>query len=485
VSDPTLRSATELVGMLRRGETTSAELVEHYLERIGRLDPQVGALLTVDAEGARRAAADSDARRASGAGPLEGLPVTVKDSLCTAGLRTTAGAPELADHVPAEDAVSVARLRAAGAVVLGKTTLPPWASDWLCEGPLHGSTRNPWDLARTPGGSSGGAAASAACGFSGLDLGSDLGGSIRLPASWCGVYGLKPSYGLVPSRGHVPPAPGVLLEPDVGAIGPLARSADDLDLALGVLAGPSAVQARGWRLELPGPRAESLAGYRIGVWLDDPVCPPETAVRDVLATAADALAAAGAQVVDVSGRLGPDLAETYELAQLLIQATLCHYVDDEEFALLEKVAVTTGSGPHERWARNVTARTRDTNRAQERRAQLAQRWAALFEGVDVVLCPSTPTTAPELAGLAGVDPDERRVGVDGPPRAGTDQFAWMQSVGALHLPVVTAPVGRTPRGLPVGAQLVAGLYEDRTAIDVARRMAEVVGGYEPPPLAAG
>src|SRR5215475_3400879 len=204
------RSATELAAAVRGKEVSSAELLECYLDRIEELNPSLGAVVTLDAERARREAAEADRRLARGAevGPLHGLPVTVKDSLETRGMRTTCGAPELAGYVPDHDAEAVARLRSAGAIVVGKTNLPMWAGDCQSYNDVFGTTNNPWDLSRTPGGSSGGAAAAVAAGLSALDLGSDLGGSLRIPAHWCGVYALKPSFGVVPSRGHIPPPPG-------------------------------------------------------------------------------------------------------------------------------------------------------------------------------------------------------------------------------------------------------------------------------------
>lgn len=475
-------SATGLLRLLAEGTTSSSELVEHFLQRLASADPRLGpVVVTLDEDGARAAAREADRVRASGAelGPLHGLPFTVKDSLSTAGVRTTAGAQELADHVPEVDAPVVARLRAAGAVLLGKTNLPAWASDWQCSNELFGRTANPWDPGRTPGGSSGGAAVAVASGLTGFDVGSDLGGSIRIPASWCGVYGLKPTWGVVPTLGHLPPPPGVLAQLDVAMVGPLARSAEDLDLLLSVMAGPDEARGRGWRLALPAPRAATLGAYRVGVWLDDALCSPESSVREVHERAVDALAGAGAQVVDVSPRLAPVFAETYELAQLLVQASVSPFLPDEEYDELAGVAGGPGDGPHERWARHVTASARDVLRAQERRLQLGQEWAGLFDDVDVVLCPGTPTTAPALD---EGDHDGRTVGVDDPERPASEQFAWLQSIGTLHLPSVSAPVGFTPRGLPVGIQVVGPLHEDRTAVDVARRMADVVGGYEAPPL---
>lgn len=478
-----LRPATELAALLRTGAVTSRDLLEQHLERIARLDPLLGAVVTLDADGARARADEADRAVAAGrpTGPLHGLPVTVKDCLETRGMRTTCGSSVLAEYVPERDATAVARLRAAGAIVMGKTNLPEWASDSQTSNELFGETRNPWDLSRSPGGSSGGPAVATAAGLSALDLGSDLGGSIRVPASACGVYGLKPTHGIVPSRGHIPPGPGTRSALDIGCIGPIARDAADLGLALEVLAGPDAVRATAWRLDLPEPRAGVLQDYRIGVWLEDEICPLDSTVTDTLAAAVDALSAAGVPVTDVAAHLQPTFAETYELSRALIQAAVVPFLPQEAYdRAVDLVDDATAAEEARRWARHVTATTAETGRRIERRAELAEVWAGLFERVDVMLMPVLPTTALPHDPAPG---DDRQLSINGQPFPYGDQFPWVQVPGVLHLPVVTAPVGLARDGLPVGVQVVAPLYADRTAIDVAHRMAEVIGGYQPPPIA--
>jgi amidase len=480
--DVAFRSASELCEALAARRISSRELLELYLDRIERLDAGLNAVVTLDAERSREeaAAADDALVREGPRGPLHGLPMTVKDSIETAGLRTTSGAKELAGHVPASDAVAVARLRAAGAIVFGKTNLPAFAADCQTYNDLFGTTVNPWNADRTPGGSSGGAAAAIAAGLTGLELGSDLGGSIRLPAHFCGVYGLKPTWGTVPQRGHIPPQPGVLSELDVATLGPLARSADDLDLALDVLAGPDTPRAVGWRLELPRPRRRRLADYRVAAYLDDPYCSVDTELVDLLADTVRALAAAGARVDD-SAR-PPSLAEGHEIAQRLVQGAVSVALPPEEFERLCADAANRSpddtSAPA-RWARNVTQRARDLAFAVEQRAQLAAAWGRFFADHDLLLCPVTPSAA--FAHDRTPDVDARTILVNGRPRPYGDQFAWLQAVGVAHLPAVVAPIGRTRDGLPVGVQIVAPYLEDRTAVDGARYLAAVIGGYVPPP----
>jgi amidase len=474
-----LETASVLTGRLRRRELSSRELVELYLERIERHNPALNAVVTLDVERARAdaAAVDEAAARGEDVGPLYGLPVTVKDSIETASLRTTCGAPELAGHVPARDATAVARLRAAGAVVLGKTNTPAWASDAQTDNPVFGRTSNPWDLTRSPGGSSGGPAAAVAAGLTGLDLGSDLGGSIRMPAGYCGVYGLRPSFGVVPTRGHLPPPPGIRTEVDMGVLGPLARGADDLALALEVLAGPDEPHAAGWRLQLAPPVAEDLSGYRIAAWLDDAAHPVDTAVLDVLTGMVDALRRDGIKVDEHPGPI--DLAESAQLFQRLVQPFLGTMLDDAAFADLTALAAGDERTARARWARHVTAPVRAWAFAHERRLEVTAAWARMFRDVDVLLCPVTPTTAIEHD--ATPDPDQRRITVNGRTVPYWDQVRWVQALSITHLPVATVPVGLSAAGLPVGVQVVGPLLADRTVVDVARRMAAVLGGYHPPP----
>ena len=481
VIDP-FASATKLAVALRQRTCSSRELLELYLGRIERHNPDLNAVVTLDAEGALAAADAADAALARGdaTGPLHGLPITIKDCLATAGMRTTAGASELADYIPEQDATAVARLRAAGAIVMGKTNLPAYAGDAQSYNDLFGTTNNPWDLTRTPGGSSGGSAAAIAAGLSALELGSDLGGSLRIPAHFCGVYTLKPTYGIVPLQGHIPPAPGTMAEMDVGVLGPLARSADDLDLSLAAIAGPDAAQGVAWRLELPPPRANSLAGYRIAAWLDDPYCAIDNETVALYEGLIAALRNAGARVDD-SARPAP-LAEGHDVAQRLIQGAMSGWLPDDAFqSLLERAAAAPAAdqSPPVRWARNITQRARAYTQVQEQRLRLKAAWAEFFRDHDVLLCPVMP--APAIPHDHTPDADARTIVVNGVTRSYGDQFSWLQAIGVVHLPAVVAPAGLTAAGLPVGIQIVAPHLEDRTAIDVARRMAEVSGGFQAPP----
>jgi amidase len=473
-------AANELLGALRRREIGSRELLDLYLGRIERFGSQVNAVVTLDAERARAVArrADDALARGESWGPLHGLPVTVKDTLETAGLRTTAGAPEFADHVPARDADAVARLRGAGAVLFGKTNTPAYAADCQTYNPVFGTTNNPWDVSRAVGGSSGGAAAALAAGMTGLELGSDLGGSIRNPAGYCGVYGLRPTYGLVPTRGHIPGPPGSLLALDLVTVGPMARSAADLGVALDVLAGPDPAHATAWRLALPPPRAASLDGYRIAVWLDDEYCPVDAAVLRVLGEAVKALARGGATVDDTARPCSLRTAE--RLAQLLIQSAFSAAYPAEHFDHLLQIAAAAGpddDSPRVRHAGNVTARMRDVVEARERQARLAAECADFFTHYDVLLCPITPVAA--IPHDHAPDVDGRRITVNGQQRPYGDQIPWASLPGVCSLPAAVVPAGLTPEGLPVGLQVIGPFLEDRTVIDVAARIGALVGPLIP------
>ena len=313
-----------------------------------------------------------------------------------------------------------------------------------------------------------------------LELGSDIGGSIRIPSHFTGVYGLKPTFGIVPTRGHLPPPPGVLMEIDTNAVGPMARSAGDLALALGVLAGADETTRVAWQLELPPPRAHDLRGYRVAACFDDAYFTVDGEVRAVLEQVVEALGAAGL-TVDRECR-PPDLAEGHDVAQRLIQGGMSVALPQAEFDRLLAEAARRGpddDSPPARWARNITQRAREVNLVVERRLHLQRAWTEFFRSYDVLLTPVTPT--PAFLHDHDPDVDARTILLDGAPFPYADQFAWLQAIGVAHLPAVSAPAGRTPGGLPVGVQVVGPRFEDSTVIDFAGRMADVVGGFDPPP----
>ncbi|EKF22931.1 amidase family protein [Mycolicibacterium hassiacum DSM 44199] len=445
MADVTRWPAHRLAAALRRGEVSSREALEQYLARVESANLGLNAVVTLDVDGARRAADAADAARARGelTGALHGVPMTVKDTFCTAGLRTTCGDPEW-DHVPERDAEAVRRLRGAGAVIFGKTNTARRAADWQTVNPLFGATNHPRDRARSPGGSSGGAAAALAAGMTALELGSDVAGSIRLPAGWCGVCGHKPSWGIVPQRGHLPPPPGTLGRRDLNVVGPMARAVADLDLALGVLAGPAQPDAVGWRLELPPPRAAAPAEFRLAAWLDDPQYPVEPEVRAVTEAAITALMRAGVRIVDRHPDL--PLAEAVGLHQILL------------YPLMDPDADLT---------------VRQWLAADERRQRVRARLDAFFAEVDALLTPVAVTAA--IRHDHSEPFSERMLPSARGDRPYLDLFGWLSLASVAYLPATVVPVGQTPDGLPVGLQIIGNYLHDRTTLAVARAVEEVLG----------
>jgi amidase len=454
-----LKPATEAAAMLAGKEVSARELTEALLAWIEAANPGLGAVVALRAEEALAEAAAADQATARGGvlGPLHGVPMTVKDAFDVAGLPTTWGNPAFAGHLAGSDATVVRRLRRAGAIVVGKTNVAYMLGDFgQTANPLHGVTANPWDRARTPGGSSGGAAAAVAAGMSFLEYGSDLVGSIRLPASYCGVYGLRPSVASVPLTGFQPPGPPAAPSDMtyLSAVGPLGRSAGDLRTALQVTAGPEAPAARAWRWALARPRHSRLEDVRVGVVLDHGQAPVSGEVGAVLSDAVDALARAGATVA-AGWPEGVDPVAQAESFGFQVRLFFAYQEPGDDLPPFAEVV------------------------DQERRRMAARAaWGRYFQDVDVFLCPASFTTAfPH-------DPrpfQDRTIATPEGERPYADQVFWVAQPALPGLPAVAAPVGRSAAGLPVGAQVVGPLHEDDTAITVAELLAEVAGGYQPPP----
>jgi amidase len=475
--------ATELARLLAAGDVSSVELLDHFLARVDEHDKGINAVVALDADRARARAAEADAALARGEswGPLHGLPMTIKDAFETEGLVTTSGAPVLAGHVPDRDADAVALLKVAGAVVFGKTNLPLYAGDLQTFNEVYGRTNNPWDLDRTTGGSSGGAAAALAAGLTGFELGSDIGGSIRNPAHFCGVFGLKPTWGIVPGRGHIPGPPGALSPVDVGVFGPMGRSAADLALGLDIVAAPSGDDGVAWRLELPPPRNRgAVTGLRVATWFDDPYCTIAADTRVLLDGAAEALAGAGARVAPAAPPAG--LEELAHLWERLVLPVLSAGLDEDTFTAFAAIEGTPVAADEDRTLRSLramTSRHRSWLAASEHRHQVRAAFARFFDDHDVLLAPVMPTAA--FPHDTEREITERTIEVDGVVRSYLDGVSWNGAIGILLLPVATPPIGRTPAGLPVGVQVIAPQYHDRTAIAVAGHLEELLGGFVPPP----
>ncbi|MCC6433423.1 MAG: amidase [Acidimicrobiales bacterium] len=470
-------SAIELAAAIARGETSSREALTHFVERVDRLDRPINAVVTRDLDAAYAAADAADAAVRAGAplGPLHGVPMTVKDSLSTKGLRTTSGAPELADHVPTEDAWPVAAMRRAGAVIWAKTNLPIYAGDMQSYNEVFGTTNNPWDLERTPGGSSGGSGAALTARFTPLEIGSDIGGSIRLPAHMSGVYGHKPSYGIVPAHGQIPGPPGSLTLADLAVAGPMARTVADLDLALGLMSGPNRWEGPAWRLELPEPRHTELGRFRVAAWFDDDACPLDPEVAAVLHGMADRLDGAGC-AVDRAARPGFTLEKVVERFFALLNAALAGGTDPNT---LEEYARATGDNPIALTKRQTAMRHRQWLSNNESRLQMRLKFERFFESFDILLLPVMPCVAirhDHSEPMAG-----RTVTTEAGPRNYWELNRWMAPAGACYLPATVIPVGMAASGLPVGVQIVGPYLHDRTALAFAAAVAELVGPCPTPP----
>ncbi|CCD85971.1 putative amidase [Bradyrhizobium sp. ORS 285] len=480
----TFATAVETVKALAHREVSSVELTQLAIDRITGHDDKINAVCVRDFDRALQAARAADERLARGErGSLLGLPLTVKESFNVAGLPTTWGFPQQKDFIAAEDALTVTRVKEAGGIVLGKTNVPLGLGDWQSYNDIYGTTNNPYHLGRTPGGSSGGSAAALAAGYGSLSLGSDIGGSLRVPAFHCGVTAHKPTYGLVPTRGHTPPPfPPLPNEADLAVVGPMARSAADLSLLLDVMAGPDPIEAgKAYRLELPPARHTRLQDFRVLVVASDPLLPTDSAVRGAIERLASDLAKAGVHVVSESPLL-PDFATTTRLYMRLLLGFLgatmppqVHAEASQAAAHLPKEATTLAA---ER-LRGMALSHRDWVQANNARFGLRAQWRALFESFDAVICPIMPT--PAFPHDHSPDQRARRISIDGVEHDYNDQLAWPGIATLPGLPATQIPLGLAD-GLPVGAQIVGPFLEDRTPLKLAELIEREFGGFTPPPM---
>ena len=482
------RSARELAALLQTRQVSAVELLDRAIARIEAHDDKLNAVVVRDFERARAAAMEADRALARGErGPLLGVPMTVKECANVAGLPTTWGIPGTERIPVTEDAVAVTRLKSAGAVVLGKTNVPLMLADMQSYNAIYGTTNNPWDLARTPGGSSGGAAAALAAGYVALELGTDIGGSLRIPAHFCGVFAHKPTHGIVPLRGIVPPGTPSLSVPvrqDMAVAGPMARSAGDLALALDVLAGPDASDALGYKLALPPPRHADLRDFRVLLIDDHPLLPTSGSVRAALDAMADRLAKHGVKVARTSPLL-PDLARVGRTFIQMLSAIFAADYPDDVYARLQSRAAAlppeAASVSATRLRGNVMS-YREWVRADRMRTGITDRWQRLFREWDVVLCPVMPTSAfaHDHSDMAG-----RRMSVDGTEIPYGDQIMWSSNATLAGLPSTAMPIALSDEGLPIGMQIIGPHLEDRTTIALAELIEREFGGFVAPPAFKG
>jgi len=409
-------------------------------------------------------------------GALAGLPMTIKDGFDVENMPSTSGNPAFKGRAKTcEDAAVVKYARDAGAVIWGKTNVPLMLGDFQSYNDIYGTTNNPYDLSRTPGGSSGGAAAAIASGITTLEIGSDIGGSLRHPANYCGVFSLKPTWGVLDQRGHIPPLPGAFWESDLNVVGPMARNSEDLKLLWSVL-NKSPMQKR-----------RDVKGARIAVWDEEPGFPLAREVREGVQRAADALSKAGATVErkkpDIVGNL---LMENYTA---LLVAVLSVGLPEDLFRSFEAMRDSDRRAVIENSAQaaaalyrlRATASYRDIVHTAIRRTGLKDKLKAFYDsGWDAMLMPISPV--PPFKHLHEPGFNERTLDVDGTTVPYSTMLNWIALPTALHTPSLAVPAGRTKAGLPVGVQITGTWHSEDRLFDFAAAVEDALGGFTPPPL---
>jgi amidase len=470
---------------LAAGKVSSLELTQDAIARIESHDAPINAICIRDFDNALAAARAADAALASGERrPLLGIPMTIKESFNMQGLPTTWGIPQHRRFLPEEDALAVQRVKTAGAVILGKTNVPIKLLDFQSYNDIYGATRNPFDLALTAGGSSGGSSAALAAGYAPLSLGSDIAGSLRAPAHFCGIFAHKPTLELVPTRGHISPGnPPLPIEQDLGVIGPMARCASDLALLLDVVAGPDHLEkSAGYKLSLPPARYARLEHYRVLVLDTHPLIATSASVSTALEDLVRGLSKAGVKITRDSASV-PDLAASARLYMRLLMSTVGAKWSPEDYSSgmheAARLSASDDSLEAER-IRGAVLSHRDWRAADFQRATLRSQWRAAFRDYDVVICPVTPT--PAYPHDHSPNMRTRTLLVDGKVYPYYDQFAWCSIATLPGLPATAFPVGMTPQGIPVGMQVIGAWHEDHTTIKFAELVEAELGGLVPPPM---
>lgn len=462
---------------------TSSAVLAFFLNRVEQHNPALNAVvaLDIDRAKARAQAADDAASNGENWGPLHGVPMTIKDALCTEGIVTVGGIPECKDHVPKANAIAVQRYIDAGAIIFGKTNVPFMSSDLQSYNDIYGATNNPWNVERTCGGSSGGASASVAAGLTPLELGSDIGGSIRTPSHFNGVFGHKPSFGIVSQRGHLPPGEGALSESDLSVVGPIGTSADDLEKALELLVAPDPEDAKAYSINLPPARTTDPTQLKVAVWADDAYCPVDSEIVAAINAAADSLEQAGAHV-DRAARPDIDFEKNHLNYGHMLMAAMGSGMPYAVFEMMKEIAEASDPADISSstlQARGISSSHREWNSGLERRAHLRAAWAKFFQDYDVLLCPCAHVTAfphdhsPDIAA--------RTHTVNGEIREYMEILKWAGLTLNALLPVTATPIATSSEGLPIGVQVVADYLEDRTALAVAKMLEQHHRAFVPPP----
>jgi amidase len=486
MASPIFSSAREQLRMLREKNIGAVELLDLHLARVKEVNPAINAIVALDEARARRDAecADTALARGKALGPLHGLPMTVKDVFEMEGVVTTCGIEALRNHIPGHDAAVLTALRDAGAIIFGKTNVPEGAGDHQSYNEIYGITRNPWNLDVTAGGSSGGAAAAVATGMTPLEVGSDVGGSIRCPAHFCGTFGHKPSHGLVPLYGHIPPEPGALRDIEMEVAGPLARSAYDLEILFDAIARPNDLDRKGKTWRLPKARHERLKDYRVALWADTKHYPVDPGYLDAIHAFASDLRRAGV-TIDDRARPAIDPEESNETYIATLFGMWGGGLSEEAFQGYLKASA--GLAPSDKsWPARIgraAAQTlRDWDRLQEKRARMRRAWEAFFADFDILICPVmvTPAFPHDTSGADHTAQLHRTMKVGNDSLPYLDNLIWPGLITLVNLPSTVAPTRHFTNGLPTGVQLVSGFLEDRTTLRFAQLVEEEFGGFIAP-----
>jgi amidase len=472
-------SATTMLDALNKRQVSAIELLDLHLRRIERYNPALNAIVTFDFEHAHQAAIAADQARAQGEnGALLGLPVTIKDTIDVKGLPGTAGVERYKDRLPKNDAPLVTRVRAAGAVIIGKTNVPPYAGDWQSDNRVFGRTNNPWDLSRTPGGSTGGGAAALSAGLTPLEFGSDIGGSIRIPAAFCGVYGHKPSETAVPRSGQFPGTPLPNAATVLSVPGPLARDASDLELALSVITGPDTGEDTAWRLQLPPARHEQLSDFRVAVLPSLPWLLVDAEILAAQEECVSTLRRARCRVETTAPEGFGDFSDWYELYLRLLFVMMYIGETTKKRSRDAKLMREFGDRFLKASASGIMASASDYITWHNRRETYRAMWRTFFREWDVVL---TPTNIVPAFPHNDAPFQKRTFTINAITVPYSRQSAYMGIATLGGQPATAFPVGLTRTGLPIGLQAIGPYLEDHTPIRFAELVARECGKFHPPP----
>ena len=475
-------SAHEILEKIKQREVSSLEVLESFLAQVEKVNPKINAIVALDAERAKEKAieADNKINLKSKLGPLHGLPMTIKDAFEVEGIVSTGGNPAWKDNIPKRNAEAVQRLVDAGAIIFGKTNVPFLSSDLQSFNKIYGTTNNPWDLERTPGGSSGGSAAALAAGMTPLELGSDIGGSIRVPAHFCGLYGHKPSYNIISEVGHMPPPPGSILTGNgLSVAGPLARSPEDLEIALDVLVSAQEQDSQAWKVKLPKARTKKTKELKIAVWPDEPYAEADNEITNLIKETAEDLKHAGAKVETVD--LPISFEEIDKIYSLLLNPLMLAGSPKETFETLAKL--NESLDPNDvselaKVARGSVLKHADWVLVNAMRQNMRQKWREFFNKFDVILCPTCITPAFKH----NHNPvHERKLTINGKDDEYLRATLWAGPAVSAGLPSTNVPIGMSSNNLPISMQITGPYLEDKTCLEVAKVVRNIRGGFKIPP----